>query len=673
MVKIISLSNYHETKNNLKELLNNNIYNQECFIEFVYKYSLEQLSYQQIYSNLFKDIYSYLSLNKNDLKLFRKKIIEKCKQNLIKKKVCEENRNIINNNISLIGELINVKILPKKVGIKCLNYLINKFKKYSETNKNNAKYMYLECIIILLNIFCCNIYNYQQERIHDEFNEEIKKIIGILDQIKLDEKNKDIPNYTKHLLLNLIDKANKKWELPTYEKEKYESHFKVFNNGEDKDEENNKSFNDSSFIKEEEYDKSFEEEEKKEENFNMMDINNDGIEKEIDQKANNRYYNKNQNYNINHYNKDYSYKKQYNNNNINNNNDNWRQNDKNRYNNNNNDYKNNNNNYNNNKNNYDNNYNRNNNYYNQNNNNNNINFYRNNNNFSNNSDNNINYYKYNSNNKMNNNNSYYKYNSSNIINNINNNNNKYNNSNSNNFNKSNNYNNKYSNDNISSNMNDSFYSGASITNSINSSANNTININYNIQNKKKYNNRKIILNSLKQFKRHMDSKNNSNNFNWDDIHNLIMESKIGMNDFMEELIESCFSFMINDNSRYYVDLFVKSIFNFYNKYFDHNDISDIKDVVISHLQKLSNNLNYNQNYYLVDLWVIIIYYLINNQILVISDFNIFSREYNYNVKKEVINVLNKVVDYNYEAKNNLKKELKNSKLYNENKKMFEKY
>ena len=71
--------------------------------------------------------------------------------------------------------------------------------------------------------------------------------------------------------------------------------------------------------------------------------------------------------------------------------------------------------------------------------------------------------------------------------------------------------------------------------------------------------------------------------------------------------------------------------------------------------------------------VILVYYLRNNQILVISDFNIFSIEYNYNIKKEVINVLNKVVDYNYKSKNNLKKELKNSKLYNENKKMFEKY
>ena len=84
----------------------------------------------------------------------------------------------------------------------------------------------------------------------------------------------------------------------------------------------------------------------------------------------------------------------------------------------------------------------------------------------------------------------------------------------------------------------------------------------------------------------MDSKNNINKYNGDNIHNLIMELKIGMNDIMEELIESCLTFMINDNSRYYVDLFVKSIFNFYNKYFDHNDISDIKDFVIRHIQKL---------------------------------------------------------------------------------------
>ena len=60
----------------------------------------------------------------------------------------------------------------------------------------------------------------------------------------------------------------------------------------------------------------------------------------------------------------------------------------------------------------------------------------------------------------------------------------------------------------------------------------------------------------------MDSKNKINKYNGDNIHNLIMESKIGKNNIMEELIESCLTFMINDNSRYYVDLLVKSKFNF---------------------------------------------------------------------------------------------------------------
>ena len=655
LVKSISLDNYHENKNKLKILLNNNASNQEIFIEFFYKYSLEQLTYQKIYSHLLKDIYSYLYNNKNNLKLFRKTIIEKCKKNLLNKKVCEENKNIINNNISLIAELIISKIIPKKSGIKCLEYLMNKFKKYSDLNKSKIKYMYLECVLLFLKVFCEHIYNYQKERIHDEFDEEIKKIINELNNIIKDEKNKDIPICTKGALLQLIEKAEKKWELLSCEKKYYESHFKVFNNDvnniiEEKNEENNKSFNDSSFIKQDEFEKSFEEEEKKEENNNdnknknKLNINNyDDIEREFDKKANNKYFNKNQN----------NYNGKYNQNNI----ENWRQGDKF---NNNNDYKNNNNN---------------NNYYNKNNN-----YYNNSNNVNNN---NNNFYKYNSNNSINsnntnNNNNYYKYNSmsSNTSNNSTNNNYYYkysNNSNNsgNNFKKYNNYNSKYS---KNSNDNNSIYSNNSNSNNNNNNNNknntnnNTNNSNYN-QNYKR-NNYSIILSNLKQFRRHIDNNNNSSNFNWNDINNLIVNSKVDMNDFMEELIESCISFTINNDSFYYVDLYIKSIFNFYYQYFDKNDINDIKNVVIKHLKKLANNLNYDKNYYLEDIWVIIIYYLINNQILAVSDFNIFNREYN-NIKNEIANVLKKVADYNYDMQNYLMKEIKNSKFYNDNKKIFE--
>jgi hypothetical protein len=271
-----------------------------------------------------------------------------------------------------------------------------------------------------------------------------------------------------------------------------------------------------------------------------------------------------------------------------------------------------------------------------------------------NTNNNNSYYKYN-NNKNNNSNNNYKYNNNNSNNNINNN-YKYNN---NNGTKYNNYNNKYSKDNNYSNKND---------NNNNLKNNNT----FNNQNNKRYNYRKTITNNLKQYKKHIDFNKNSDSFNWDDIHNLIITSKIGMNIFIEELVESCKIFMINDDSSYYVDLYIKSIFNYYSDYLEPNDISDIKDVVYKHLQKLANNLNYDKNYYLEDIWVMIIYYLINNQILTISDFNIFSNEYN-NIKKEIVNVLKKIVDYNYDTKNSFKKEVKDTKFYSDNKKLFEQF
>ena len=76
----VSSNVYHEPKNKLKLLLNNNILNQDFFIDTIYQLSLEQLTFQQMYSNLFKDIYHYLSSNKNELKNFRKKLILKCKE-----------------------------------------------------------------------------------------------------------------------------------------------------------------------------------------------------------------------------------------------------------------------------------------------------------------------------------------------------------------------------------------------------------------------------------------------------------------------------------------------------------------------------------------------------------------------------------------------------------------
>ena len=575
----ISSNVYHEPKNKLKLLLNNNILNQEYFIDTIYQLSLEQLTFQQMYSNLFKDIYHYLSSNKNELKFFRKKLILKCKQNLMNKKICEKNQKIINNNITLIGELINAKIFPKKMGLKCLNYLLDKYYKYSTKNNKEVQYIYLECVIILLNVICSFIYNYQQYRTHTEFNEEIIKIINKLKEISKDEKNKDMPNYTRHLLSKVIEKAEKKWELASYEKKKFQSHLDILNKEPNEnriDEENNKSFNDSSFIKEEEYDKSFSEEEIKdnikEEVFHSeKKMTIDGIELEEDKKAyNNKYKN------------DMSYK------------------GKNRYGNNNN---------------YD-------------------------------------YSKSSSTLSFNKKKNEFYQNS---------------NSNSNMINLNKNFNHKYNNYNKNTNSSyHKFESNSNLYSSKYSKGSNyessSSSINYND------NNQKTVLNNLKQFKHHIDANKHIDNFNWKDIHNLIVYSKIGMNDFIEILINSCSNFYINSQSNYYIDLYLKSIFEYYKGYLTKNDFNDIKEVIVKNLQNLYNNQNNNN--YAEDVWIILIYYLIINQIFPMAYFNSFNRE-PYNIKKYVADIINKIINYKRETKKHLILELKSTKFFYENRKLFD--
>ena len=591
----ISFNVYHEPKNKLKSLLNNNISNQDFFIDSIYQISLEQLSFQQMYSNLFKDIYNFLSFNKNELKFFRKKLINKCKQNLTNRKICESNRKIINNNITLIGELINSKIFPKKMGIKCLHYLLNKFNKYSTKNNNEVKYIYLECIIILLNLICSFIYNYQKERVHEDFNEEINKIIQALKGINDDEKNKDIPNYTKHLLSKVIEKANNKWELPLYEQKKYASNLSILNKEKEiiSEENDNKSFNDSSFIKEEEYDKSFNEEENKEEkNDNNKILNDNDIELEEDKK----------NYKYNQYKTESNYKNKYRynreqENNSNNNISEWKFSGENKYNNND--------------------------------------FSRSSNTLSYNKRRNEFYTNSNSNlSNLNNNN--YKYN--NFY--------KYNSSSNNNLYKAKNSKGLHDNNSISNN--DSFYSNNTASN----------------------NNQKIVFNNLKQFKRHIDNNKYINNFNWDDIHNLIVYEKIGMNDFIEILMESCSSFNINKQSKYYIDLYIKAIFEYYKNCLENEDFYDIKNTIIKNLENLYNNQN--NNYYLEEIWIILIYYLLDNQIIKMDDFNSFNND-SFNVKKYIAEVLKKIIDYNRDSKKYWINQLKATKFFNENRNLFDIY
>ena len=238
------------------------------------------------------------------------------------------------------------------------------------------------------------------------------------------------------------------------------------------------------------------------------------------------------------------------------------------------------------------------------------------------------------------------------------------NSNSNMINLNNNFNHKY---NYNKNTNSSYHKFESNSNLYSSKYSKGSNyesssINYND------NNQKTVLNNLKQFKHHIDANKHIDNFNWKDIHNLIVYSKIGMNDFIEILINSCSNFYINSQSNYYIDLYLKSIFEYYKGYLTKNDFNDIKEVIVKNLQNLYNNQNNNN--YAEDVWIILIYYLIINQIFPMAYFNSFNRE-PYNIKKYVADIINKIINYKRETKKHLILELKSTKFFYENRKLFD--
>ena len=64
--------------------------------------------------------------------------------------------------------------------------------------------------------------------------------------------------------------------------------------------------------------------------------------------------------------------------------------------------------------------------------------------------------------------------------------------------------------------------------------------------------------------------------------------------------------------------------------------------------------------------------MLDNQIIKMSDFNVFNKD-SINLKKSVANILIKIADYNRDSKKFWITELKATKFYNENRKLFDIY
>ena len=177
---------------------------------------------------------------------------------------------------------------------------------------------------------------------------------------------------------------------------------------------------------------------------------------------------------------------------------------------------------------------------------------------------------------------------------------------------------------------------------------------------------KIIRDNLILFKNHIDEKNTSDNFkNWEEIDNLFLNKKIPKYEIFKSIIEASKNFIDDKNNIYYLDIYIKVILEYYYNYFKKKDINEIKNTIFEELNNLSNEeINKEENKNIKDLWIVIIYYLLENKIMSMNDFDYFCKENNKEIKNNIYTILNDMCAYNKDNKDFYLKELKNTKFYN---------
>ena len=244
LLNILTKDNFEEIKIKILEIIKDNMENQEKFLDIIFLKSLLEKSYVAIYAKLIKDLNKELPQKKEKKSnakkkpgkistIFREKLLEKCKnilkfeeKNFLNQLIKEENeqereikmKKIILGDALFISELINIKILSKKAGCECIDYL---FKKYNEGNNKKLKLINIQAIIIFLDKLGTLIQNQKEPRkeknIKDNLilKEKIKETFEKLERIKKDDT---IPGHIRYLIINLIEKKENNYEQSKFEK-----------------------------------------------------------------------------------------------------------------------------------------------------------------------------------------------------------------------------------------------------------------------------------------------------------------------------------------------------------------------------------------------------------------------------------------------------------------------
>ena len=241
-LNILTVDNYKTTSDNIYEIIKDDIANQEKFLDVLFNKSVNEKAFVKLYAKLCKDFDKKLpqknekkkdeKSNKKPTSVMRVKLLDKCRQifkiennekfdEYIKVADPVEReiklKKFVSGNVNFIGELINIQILSRKIVSQCLNNLFTRFND-AKADKS-LKMINLEAIVILLDNFG-TLLKAKEDKMKEEdkktYNSLVEEYLKKLSEVI--ENDKNLVQYVKYKIINLIERSKNNWEKSKYDK-----------------------------------------------------------------------------------------------------------------------------------------------------------------------------------------------------------------------------------------------------------------------------------------------------------------------------------------------------------------------------------------------------------------------------------------------------------------------
>jgi hypothetical protein len=236
LLNILTVDNYDDVKSKIFEIIKSDVENQKKFLETLFKKAVSEKSFVSLYAKICKDLDREVpQKNEKDPRTsqMRTYLVDKCREifktdnskvdQYIKVTDPEEReaklKKFLLGNVNFIGELINAKLLSKKIVFQCINNLLVRIEK-ADDQSGLIKQINIEAIVILIDKFGTLINKYDAKMKPEELNEFNQKINDYLNKLdSIQDADKNLPGHIRYKIINLIEKRNRGWEESKVDKQ----------------------------------------------------------------------------------------------------------------------------------------------------------------------------------------------------------------------------------------------------------------------------------------------------------------------------------------------------------------------------------------------------------------------------------------------------------------------